>query len=370
MPSIARGQENTTDRINWFVTINGVLADVYEIGFRILDISGGLPGTQIFPTTPGDFEDVTSAPGRFNVGSYYAYDNTGGTGWTPELTASLGDHRIEWRWKTFASSNYQLDAEDFTVLVESAGSSADTYITVQDIRDVGITVTMADDQTVLDTIAIWQEFIDRACRQWFNPRALTLQFDGTDSDTLHFGIPIISIDYVRLNNDPNNLNTDYYRVYSSRSYPDDRRNPRIKLVRSDEFRDIYTAPLTWGELRFRKGRQNQTVKGTFGFTESDGSVPKLIQRALTKLVVEKLQNPIFHDYSTGPAPVPTPPPIVGPMTMEKTDDHERRFGQSGGAIADRRPGLAGITDDQEILGIIKLYRAPLGIATPAHWSYV
>jgi len=367
MPSIARGQENTTDRINWFITVNGALTDVYEIGFRILDITGGLPGTQIFPLA--GWEDVTAAPGNFNVGSYYAYDNTAGNGWTPELTTNLGDHRIEWRWKTFASSAYQLGAEDFIVLTESAGSSTDTYISVQDIRDLGITAGMADDTEVLNMIAVWQEFLDRACRQWFNPRALTLRFDGTDSDTLHFGVPIISIDYIRLNNDDNNLNANYYKVYSGRTYPDDRRNPRIKLVRSDDFRDIYTAPLSWGDLRFRKGRQNQMVKGTFGFVEEDGTTPKLIQRALSKLVVEKLQNPIFHDYSSGPAPVPTPPPIVGPLTSEKTDDHERKFGQSGGSVAPRRAGLAGITDDQEVLGIIKLYRAPIGLATPAHWSY-
>ncbi len=368
MVAIARGQENTSDRINFFITVNGVLTNVSEMGFRILDITGGLPGTQVFPATAGTFENVTTGAGNFNVGSYFAYDNGGGVGWTPGLAEPLGTHRVEWRWKTFASSAFQLGCEEFEVLSESAGSSVDTYCSLADIRAEGITVAMASDQKVLDTIAVCQEFIDRACKQWFIPKQLVLEVDGTDSDTLHFGVPIIVVDSLKLNNDPNVLDRTLYRVYNQRLYPDDRRNPRIKLIRSDDIRDIFVSPHPFDRLKFRKGRQNQEIIGSFGFLEADGTTPKLITRALCKLTISKLQNPLFTDPAAGPPAVPPAPPIIGPLIEEETDDHRQRYGQSGGTISPRRPGLTGITDDQEILDIIRLYRAPIGLATPAHWS--
>ncbi len=192
--------------------------------------------------------------------------------------------------------------------------------------------------------------------------------DGNDSDTLFFGIPIIDIEYLKLNDSTEALDTSYYKVYNSRTYPDDRRNPRISLIGPSRGRDIYLEPLTFGTFKFRRGYQNQEVKGDFGFVEPDGSVPELIKRALIKLVIEKLTNPIYHDPSTG-SPIPPPPPSVGPLLQERTDDHMKKWGYRGGETDKRKPGLSGITNDQEILDIIKLYKAPIGIATPAHWSY-
>lgn len=369
MASIVREQPNTTSKVNWFILVSGALNDAHEIGFRILDITSGLPGTQIFPAVPDTYEDVTAAPGHFGTGRYFAYDNTAGVGWTPNLAASLGTHRIIWRWKINAAASYQTGQEDFEILAEAGVAPSDTYITVQDIRDEGITVGMADDDEVLGTIQVCQEFIDRACRQWFSPKQLVLGLDGTDSDTLHFGVPIITIDSIKLNNSPDILDASYYRVYNQRVYPDDRRNPRIKLIRADEIRDIYTAPHPFDVLKFRKGRQNQQVTGSFGFLEPDDTTPKLIKRALRKLTIQKLQNPLFVDQSAGPPSVPPAPPIVGPLLEEETDDHRQKYGQSGGTVAPRRPGLTGITDDQEILDIVALHKAPIGVATPAHWSY-
>lgn len=367
MPAISRDQENRTDLINWFISINGVLTDAYQIEYRIFDIIAGLPGTQIFPVTPGDYEDVTNAPGKFSTGSYYAYDNTAGTGWTPAVANPIGTHRIEWRWKASASSPFQAGFEDFEVLPASVGGSADTYCSVQDIRDAGLTDTgLYPDAAVLAAIELWQAFLERSCRQWFNNRTLLLKFDGTDSDTLHFGVPIIDIDYLKLNDSTTELDTNYYRVYNSKSYPDDRRNPRIKLRSQYDFADIYTAPLESRNLRFRKGRQNQEIKGTFGFVEEDGSTPKLIKRALCKLVVEKLTNPIVPLATPAAAP---PPIVAGALLEEVTDGHKLKYADTT-KFSERRPSpYMGITSDQEILDIIKMYRAPIGIATPAHPSH-
>jgi hypothetical protein len=365
MVAIAREQENTQSLINWYTTVNGVLTDMYEIGFQIYDATAGLPGTQIFPATPGDWEDVTNAPGRFSTGSYYAYDNGNAKGWTPSAGANLGTWKICWQWKRTASSPYQQGSEEFEMLSASAGSTTDTYCSVQDIRDHGITVAMASDEEIRTQLLLWQAVLDRACRQWFNPRALTIRVDGNDSYMMFFGIPIITMDYIRINNDENDLSTSYYQVYNSRTYPDDRRNPRVRLVQGWEYRDIFTHPDTVA-LKFRKGARNQLFSGTFGFVEEDGTTPLPIKRALCKLVIEKLGQPLVGDPSGS---TPAIPPVLGPLLEEETDDHRMKWGAVGGGTAARKPGLSGITSDPEILDIIKLYKAPIGIATPASWSY-
>ena len=371
MASITRGEANTPEGINWFLTVGTSAFDPFEIGFRIFDITGGLPGTQIFPATAGDYETITTT-GRAAAGHFYAYDNTAATGWTPSATASLGTHRIEWRWRDTAASSYQSGSEDFEIVAASTGSG-DLYVTVADIRAAGVTGDPPSDDYILTQIQIWQAFIDRACRQWFQPRDLDIYFDGTDSDAIHTGVPIISVSEVRINmgvetDSGEVLDPKFYRAYTSRTYPDDRRNPRIKLV--DEYqgqRDIFTAPLRSHRRKFRKGRQNQFVRGVFGFTEEDGSVPRMIQRALTKLVIEKLGRPLVQgDPSAG---LVLPSSLRGLVEEEWTDGHKLKFGQYAGGFVSRRPGLSGITQDAEILDIIKLYRAPIGIASPANPSY-
>lgn len=364
MPGIAREQENTPSLINWFTTVNGVLTDMFLVEFQLWDISGGLPGTVIFPTPgdAGDWEDVTAAPGRYSVGHYYAYDNTLVQGWTPGIAEPLGTHRIKWQWKVSALAPYQSDSEDFEVLVQSAGSSTDTYISVQDVRDEGLLIADYPDARVLAYIEVWQAFLDRACRQWFNARTMILEVDGNESDTLFFGVPIISIDYVKLNTSTEELDTTLYRVYNAQRYPDDRRNPKICLVGPDAYQDIYVAPIVPGNFKFMKGRKNQEIKGTFGFVEEDGSTPDLIKRALLMLVIEKLTNKPYGAADSSLSPT------LGALLEEKTDDHSRKYAHAGGETARRRPGLTGITNNQEILDILKLYRAPIGIAAPTHWG--
>lgn len=364
MPALARGQENTPSIINWFTTVNGVLTDMYEVGFQIWDITGGLPGSQVFPVA--DWENMTTGAGHYSVGHYYAYDNGNAQGWTPGLAEPIGTHRIKWRWKASAGSPYQSDAEDFEVLVQSAGSSADWYISVQDVRDEGLEVADYSDAQVIAAIETWQRVLERMCRQWFNPRTIIFSVDGNDSDTLQFGVPIISVDYVKLNGRTDELSISMYKVYNGTTYPDHRQNPSIKLIGPGEYDSLefYARAGLGGRMKFIKGRQNQEIKAILGYVESDGSVPKAIKRALLKLVIEKLTTPIHS--TTGDGSVP---PVLGSILSETTDEHTIRYGSPGGGFSSRRPGLSGITDDPEILDIVKLYRAPIGLASPSDWSY-
>jgi len=133
MPSIARLQANTTSKLNWFTMTDLVLKNAAVVEFRIIDISGGLPGSQIFPGS--GYEDASAAPGRFATGSYYAYDVSIGAGWTPSVVASIGTHRIYWRWKMLAGDAYDQGAEDFEVTAEVVATTAD-WLTVQDLYNL------------------------------------------------------------------------------------------------------------------------------------------------------------------------------------------------------------------------------------------
>jgi hypothetical protein len=226
---------------------------------------------------------------------------------------------------------------------------------------------LVDDATVTAAIAAWTQAIDRMTDPFFESRAATVDLDGTDSDTLHFGVPVITVTEIKANNSNTALDPSLYRVYNRREAPnDDRRNPRIKLVRDDDNRDIFDSPITHGRLLFRKGRQNQQVTGTFGFTEQDGSVPFLIQHALALLVVEKLVTPVLPDPAN---PMPALENARGPILEELTDGHKLKFQARGGTTKAAPRGLRGITENTEIHDIIRLYKAPLRMATPANWSF-
>lgn len=244
------------------------------------------------------------------------------------------------------------------------------YITISDVRNAGLLEADYSDPTVQAAIDTWQSFLDRACRQWFEPKELTLTVDGTDSDAIHTGVPIIDIEYLRINDSATALDAALYKVYSSRSWPDDRRNPRIKLIDSrmnSVPNNIYIDPMGYGQLKFRKGRQNQVIKGTFGFVELDDSPPPMIKHALLKLVIEKLVTPLYIP-ADGTLPAGAIPPLIGTLLEEETDGHRVKYAPAGGELATRAPGLSGITSDQEILNIITLYKAPIGIATPANMT--
>lgn len=365
MITLALGQENNTSQLNWFLTLSGSLFNAFEVGFRILDRTAGPPGVQVFPTTPGTYENVTNPPGRFSTGSYYAYDNANAEGWTPPLASNLGSYRIEWRWKDDAGAEYLFGSEDF--IVASTAVSADPlYISVASIRALGVP-NPPTDIDIENAIRLWQKCFERVTRQWYFPKQLELYVDGTDSDALHFGVPIISIDSIRINKDPNDLATNLYKVYNKNEL-EDRSNPRIKLVDAlHEEIDIFSRPVMNGRLKFRKGRQNQYIKGTFGYVEQDGSVPLMVQRAVTLLVIEKLLVPPFTPPDSDPL---APPPIItGNLVEEWTDGHRKRYGEAWGPIKPRAPGLYGLTNNPEVLQIFRLFKAPLGIATPANPSF-
>ena len=224
------------------------------------------------------------------------------------------------------------------------------YVTVQDLRDFGLTEETASDQQVAAAIVLWSQVIDKICGQWFEPRAVTFRLDGSGVDVLHVPVPIISISSLKVNGESVALATDRYVAYTSRTIPDDRLNPRIRLGSAGSYWTRGMGP------SYAIGIQNQTVTGIFGYVEDDLSTPAPIKYALMKLISEKLKNP--------PNASEDQPPdeglgLQGPVIEETTDGHSRKWANV--AVKMTRPGIAaGITSDPEINAILLMYRrAPM-----------
>ena len=294
MPELPRGQANTTDNINWFTSIGGVKTNMFLVEFQILYIGGGLPGIQVFPLA--GWEAVTNAPGRFATGSYYAYDNAGVHGWTPDLAATVGTYRINWRWKYQSGSAYQTGAEDFSVLLDSSGSPGyeAMYCTVADMRDEGVPstgVNAVTDARLEILIRRVSQMIDQYTNRWFEPRNMTFNVDGLGTEILMLEHPIIQVTAVSV--DDVEMSLDDLIIYNRHvtqnlRSPDDRENPKIEVRKAFE-----------GELEFLlgmgifpRGQQNIEVVGVFGYTDHDGSVtgvtPLMITEAAKWMVLREL----------------------------------------------------------------------------------
>lgn len=368
MPALTRGEisDCANPKLDIFTKDgSGVPVNVAELSFQIFE-KVTTPGTpiQVYPAVSGARQSVNlnacTTGDRVDTGRYVAV-------YTVPLDAVIGTWEVRWYAKLTSGSTEQTFFEEFEVLSSATLGAADTYIAVSDVRAAGANANPPDDGTIQASICLWQQVLERVTRQWFRPITTSFYLDGTDSDTLHLPVPIISIDELRLNGSEDALDSGRYRVYDGIVLPDDRKNPRIKLIDSMEYkRDIYTAPDRYSRSRFFKGRQNQYVSGTFGYVEADGSTPLPIKRALLKLVLRDLGNPLVPGTS-GLIP---PPLTSGVVSEEWTDGHKIKYQVSGGELKPRAPGLSGLIDDPEVQMIVKLYKSPIAMATPANPSWI
>lgn len=241
------------------------------------------------------------------------------------------------------------------------------YITVDDIRDAGL----EDDERYPDdaveaAIDIWSRYIDEQTRQWFEARSMTALIDGNDSDTLHLPVPIISVSELYTNarfESVNVLPTSDYSVYN-RVMPDDRRNPKIKLVNQRESAFVFPSLYPRGR-RFSRGRQNQKIVGVFGFVDlgvgDDDEVtyltPPLIKRAVKKLVLRNIEPMATLD---GPDLGVLDKPM--PAASESADGHSISY-LTPDRFKLKAPTLA-ITGDLEVDKIISMYKGPIIVAVP------
>jgi hypothetical protein len=223
------------------------------------------------------------------------------------------------------------------------------YATLQDVRDEGLPVSVADDTRVGKLLAAAELLVEQYTGNFFRSVSAELTMNGNNGDTLFLPFPIISVTSLKINNGGVALDASKYRVYNGRAAPnDDRANPKIQLITSDI--SIFTA------LRVRTFSEgyDQRVDGSWGYLESDGSVPVGVRDAVVEIVMlnaEKKWPPLIgRGYA-------------GPITREQVDRHSQSFGAVGFARYTARSVLP-----MHIQQVLDPYRAPvrLGLAGGAY----
>ena len=192
----------------------------------------------------------------------------------------------------FTGSSFTLAGGDILCQGEysqTISDISDQVLTLEDATDIvdGLayvyrSTKTLDEWNMLETLA--QSTIDLYTGQWFEQRDFTsenaLSIEGSNTACLHLSVPIISISSLKINNQEDEYSTEMYKVYNSFQMPDDRQNPKIKLISSGV--DIFK--YSGSQAVFYEGMFN-TIEGSFGYVESDGSTPELIKWCVARLII-------------------------------------------------------------------------------------
>lgn len=237
------------------------------------------------------------------------------------------------------------------------------YVTVDEMRDAGVPAGISDD-AIRAALDQWQGYIERETRQWFEPRTVTADIDGSDGPLLHLPVPIITLDSLYMNDDMDNVvDAALYRVHNKRAIPDNRRNPKIELISSrpgiyDLWRSAGNRPA------FVKGTVTRLV-GSFGYVddavdENDDPIlvtPPMIKRALMKLAVKQLKAGNGSLWEEAGASLPA----SNRVTSETTDGHTISY--DAARVQSARVATNSATGDAEVDRILALYKGPPIVAT-------
>lgn len=232
-----------------------------------------------------------------------------------------------------------------------------SVVSLQDVRDEGVTVTMASDAKVNRYIEIYEAAFNEACGQWFEERPYVVTFDGRETSVEFFQVPIIAItlleDLGDGSQDPIEISPDDYRVYAGRNpiVGDDRRNPKIVMTNG----------------RFCLGRQRWRATGTFGYLDENDAAPGDVHEAMLILIIEKLLTPKLADSQGILNQQLLPPNGQVVLTEEVTDDHKRKWSYTGPKQS-KSSAYAGLTSNPFVISTIKKYKAPPLLITQCDWS--
>lgn len=286
-------------------------------------------------------------------------------------------YRVTWHDSATVAPLPDADQDPF-----QGEAASGMYCQVEDLRTEGITTAMLSDSRAATKIKEAGRYLEKCCRQWFEPRSRTFRVDGRDSRVLEFRVPIIRLDSaIHITgrgagfDDSDTIDVDDLVVYNRHlteglEEPDDRDTPRA------EFPDDQISyglggtqnyiPLTSG---FGRSSQGVQVTGIFGYTELDpddsvgetsegsqiplsyGRTPPLIKRACLKLVLRDMATLIDLDLREDFR-------SRWMLTGERTAD------QSYTKAAPASVGQVGFwTGDPEIDEIISMYQSPAGMVS-------
>ena len=358
MISLIRNQvlSCTSPLLDLYYQVAGQLTDVAELSFEIFDVSTDeklATPVEIVGTTAVDVGTTCPDPGagRVSLGRFFAE-------WTVPGAEPFGRHRIRWTVKLTAESAEEILEEDFEVLSTASRSPISGYALVADFRDEGVTVTEASDARIQLMIVQASRRIERLTGQWFEPRAMLMELDGTGSRRLGLEVPIIAAATVVV--DGEDIDADAYKIYnrhlSGVGHPDDRDDPRLQFVTSSLGSGssfvINNVARFRGSRVWTRGEQNVVIDGVFGYTDPpgpQGSTPELIRHA-TKLLAMKELPTMTDDERLDRQ-------LRRRVTLEKTRDQTIGFAKPVG-------GSSGyLTGDEEIDQILEQYMGSMGVGS-------
>lgn len=306
-----------------------------SLSYRILDMTTPekeANPVQIFPGSglqPVDLVNDLLPLDQMNLtAGYYA------ARWTVPSTAPIGKYAIEW---TFVLTNPQsmtmayvsTEAPPQGTVRKSfevaAASSVQTNLSLQSFNSpqarysflcdarafLGCDVKTVSDVALDKVIRRASAMVERITGRYFEARYTTLRPGGNSSRKLLLGPPIVSISSVGIDTEPTQqgdlvVELDLLRIYNRHLAqglvdPDDRENPKLEFVHSDDLYGIRFIPFRGISLRslaWPIGVQNIHIRGFFGFTEPDGSpwgeTPELIQH-VTRLICARELHKIGSD---------------------------------------------------------------------------
>lgn len=197
----------------------------------------------------------------------------------------------------------------------------------------------------------WEAIVEQITGQVF--RVVTpgeLIFDGNDAQLMHFSIPIVTLNSIKVNGLATELQADEFRAFTGLAPPqDDRRNPKIKLTPIQEsiFRDTHAV--------FVKGL-DQLIDADWGFVEPDPDnpggyrAPPPIKQAIVELVLLDLDG-YFAQITGGEVPLTS-------VRRERTDGHEIEYME----VEKVRTTWSMLP--KHILDVLALYRIPMRMRSP------
>lgn len=225
-----------------------------------------------------------------------------------------------------------------------------TYATLAEVRAAGLTEQECDNTTVTALLESQSRYIDNITKNHFEPRTLTLYKDGMGTNTVRFGVPIISITSLQLVDASRVVQYTFaaseFLVYNRHlsgniEDGDDRFNPKIELVAEGNMRPLYRSYTV-----FAKGKQNIKVVGSFGFTEYDlgvtanGITPHEIKDLCIQLVIRNSQGHGNFNRSRWMR--------QGHRVASETSD--------GSTYTMERKGMGAFTGDMDIDRVLARYR--------------
>ena len=358
MTTIARLQASSAGNplLDVFFRASGVLTDVALLQFIVYELVS-VPGveTQVYPLSGRATANLVTD--RVELGRYAA-------AWTPGSGEVLGAHRIRWFFKVLSSSSEQQFAEDFTVVdaggVATASAEASLgYTTIANLRDEGVTTSMASDDRLVKLIARASRLVEHWTGRVFMPTPKTIKVDGTGRRGLLLDEAIISISEVHVldafgfgdSETFTDVELTDLRVYNRHLTegllePDDRDSPKIEFVWPNRWNFGGSWPT---------GRQNIQIAGVFGYTDPDGTptgkTPDLIVHATNLLVVRELAPVADTDARDDVR-------FRFAIRTERTRDQMIGYDMKAGGGPFSASGNGRMTGDGEIDTILERYTRP------------